>query len=147
MAYEKISMLIKKTALILEKKTNTELLPYDLTNTQFRTLMFLYYKQDRLIRQIDIEAAFAMTNPTVTGILKNLEKKDLVQRLENPDDKRSKLISLTDHALAMIPLLDSLSETIEEQVMSILSDTERAELASLLKKIMRHTCKQHNVKK
>lgn len=143
MENEKVSMLIKKTALIVEKKTNAELLPYDLTNTQFRTLMFLYYKRDRQIRQLDIEAAFAMTNPTVTGILKNLEKKDLVQRLENPDDKRSKLISLTDRALEMIPLLNSLTETIEEQVMSVLSDAERAELAVLLKKIMTHAWEQY----
>lgn len=138
MSNERVSMLIKKTALVVEKRTNAELLPYELSSTQFRTLMFLYYRCDNPVRQIDIENVLAMTNPTVTGILNKLEKKGLVQRIENPNDKRSKLISLTEHALEMIPLLDSLGETIEEQVTSALSDEERKELIALLKKIMKH---------
>lgn len=146
MKHERVSMLIKKTSLIVEKKTNVVLAPYELTNTQFRTLLFLYHKRDKQIRQIDIETAFAMTNPTVTGILNNLEKKGLVQRLENLDDRRSKLIALTDHALEMIPLLDSLGETIEGLVTSVLSDEEKAELAMLLKKIMKHAGEQHILK-
>lgn len=146
MGNERISMLIKKTSLMVEKKTNVVLAPYELTNTQFRTLMFLYHKRDQRIRQIDIENAFAMTNPTVTGILNNLEKKDLVQRIENSDDKRSKLISLTDHALEMIPLLDALGETIEEQVASILSDEEKTQLTILLQKIMKHAGEQYYAK-
>lgn len=138
MGNERVSMLIKKTSLIVEKKTNAVLAPYELTNAQFRILMLLYHKREKSIRQIDIENAFAMTNPTVTGILNNLEKKGLVQRLDHPDDKRSKLILLTDAALEMIPELDSLGEIIEDQVTSVLSDEERAALATLLNKIMRH---------
>lgn len=138
MGNERVSMLIKKTSLIVEKKTNAVLAPYELTNAQFRILMLLYHKREKSIRQIDIENAFAMTNPTVTGVLNNLEKKGLVQRLDHPDDKRSKLILLTDAALEMIPELDSLGEIIEDQVTSVLSDEERAALATLLNKIMRH---------
>lgn len=138
MGNERVSMLIKKTSLIVEKKTNAVLAPYELTNAQFRILMLLYHKREKSIRQIDIENAFAMTNPTVTGVLNNLEKKGLVQRLDHPDDKRSKLILLTDAALEMIPELDSLGEIIEAQVTSVLSDEERAALATLLNKIMRH---------
>ncbi len=138
MGNERVSMLIKKTSLIVEKKTNAVLAPYELTNAQFRILMLLYHKREKSIRQIDIENAFAMTNPTVTGVLNNLEKKGLVQRLDHPEDKRSKLILLTDAALEMIPELDSLGEIIEAQVTSVLSDEERAALATLLNKIMRH---------
>lgn len=146
MATERVSMLIKKTSLIVEKKTNVVLAPYELTNTQFRTLMFLYHKRDRQIRQIDIENAFAMTNPTVTGILNNLEKKGLVERLENPDDKRSKLISLTEQAIELIPVLDSLGDTIEDQVTSVLTDEEKETLSVLLRKIMKHAGEQHDAK-
>lgn len=139
MRTERVSMLIKKTSLIVEKKTNTVLAPYELTNTQFRILMLLYYKQDKSIRQIDIETAFAMTNPTVTGILNNLEKKGLIKRCENPNDKRSKLILLTDYALSLIPKLDALGDIIEEQVMASLSGEEQNQLAMLLKKILKET--------
>lgn len=139
METERVAMLIKKTSLVVEKKTNAVLSPYELTNTQFRILMLLYYKQDKDIRQIDLENAFAMTNPTVTGILNNLENKGLIKRLENPADKRSKLISLTDQALSVIPELNILGETIEAQVTGALSLEERRQLATLLKKILNNS--------
>lgn len=136
MANDKISMLIKKTALLAEKDTNILLAPYELTGAQFRMLMFLYRKQQQHIRQTDLENAFGMTNPTVTGIINNLEKKGLVQRIENPDDRRSKLLWLTDNALEMIPLLISLTETIEKQMTIALTDDECTQLATILKKII-----------
>lgn len=138
MKSDRISMLIKKTSLVVEKQTNTVLASYDLTNTQFRFLMLLYYGQEKSIRQIDIENAFAMTNPTVTGILNNLEKKNLIRRCENPDDKRSKLIKLTEQALSIVPKLDALGEEIETQVTGDLSTEEREQLAMLLKKILKN---------
>lgn len=136
MANERVSMLVKKTALLIEKKTNSVLMPHGLTSTQFRTLMFLYRKRGDRVRQIDLETAFAMTNPTVTGILNNLEKKGLIQRTENPDDRRSKLIVLTDAALSMMPLLDSLADDAESRVTHSLSADEYSQLAYLLKKII-----------
>lgn len=136
MANDKISMLIKKTALLAEKDTNILLAPYELTGAQFRMLMFLYRKQQQHIRQTDLENVFGMTNPTVTGIINNLEKKGLVQRIENPDDRRSKLLWLTDNALEMIPLLISLTETIEKQMTIALTDDECTQLATILKKII-----------
>lgn len=136
MANDKISMLIKKTALLAEKDTNILLAPYELTGAQFRMLMFLYRKQQQHIRQTDLENAFGMTNPTVTGIINNLEKKRLVQRIENPDDRRSKLLWLTDNALEMIPLLISLTETIEKQMTIALTDDECTQLSTILKKII-----------
>ena len=146
MATERVSMLIKKTSLIVEKKTNAVLSPYELTNAQFRILMLLYHKRDKSVRQIDIENAFAMTNPTVTGILNNLEKKGLVERLYNPEDKRSKLILLTEQAIALIPVLRSLGDTIEEQVTSVLTDEEKETLSVLLRKIMKYAGEQHDAK-
>lgn len=146
MATERVSMLIKKTSLIVEKRTNAVLAPYELTNAQFRILMLLYHKRDKNIRQIDIENVFAMTNPTVTGILNNLEKKGLVERLDNPEDKRSKLISLTEQAIAFLPVLYALGDTIEEQITSGLTDEEKETLSVLLQKIVKHVGEQHDAK-
>ena len=138
MEKERLSILIKKTALAVEKKTNKALSEIELTNAQFRILLMLYHKQHREIRQIDIEIAFGMTNPTVTGILNYLEKKDLIMRRENPKDKRSKIISLTSHAFDIIPEIFDYADEIEEQVVKSLTLMEREQLGAILQKIMKN---------
>lgn len=136
MKNDKIAILIKKTALVVEKISNRMLAPYDLTHTQFKILMMLYRNPDKSIRQADIEADFSMTNPTVTGIIQNLEKKNLVQRIENPKDKRSKLLVLTKQAREIEPEMHEISELREQQITENLTDAECEQLVILLKKIL-----------
>lgn len=135
MSADKVAILIKKTALVIEKLSNHVLAPYELTHTQYKILMLLCREPDRLLRQIDIETHFGMTNPTVTGILQNLEKKGLIRRIPNPDDKRSKLLTLTEQTLAMKEELCALGESIERQITANLSEDESLQLIELLKKI------------
>lgn len=136
MSNDKAAILIKKAALVIEKLSNHELAPYDLTHTQYKILMLLYRKQHHPLRQIDIETHFAMTNPTVTGIIQNLEKKGLVRRIPNPEDKRSKLLMLTERAIAMQQELHVLGESLEKQVTANLTEAESEQLILLLKKIL-----------
>lgn len=136
MSNDKVAILIKKAALVIEKLSNHVLAPYELTNTQYKILMLLYRNPGRPIRQIDIEAHFAMTNPTVTGIIQNLEKKGLVQRIQNPDDKRSKLLTLTEQAVSMEKELRALGESLEKRVTEKLTEDESQQLIVLLKKIL-----------
>lgn len=137
MRTEKVAILIKKAALVIEKLANPVLAPHELTNTQYKILMFLYRNPGKPIRQIDIEEHFSMTNPSVTGIIQNLEKKGLVQRVPNPDDKRSKLLTLTEQALSMEMELRALGESLEQQVTESLSNEERQQLILLLNKILK----------
>lgn len=136
MSNDKVAILIKKAALVIEKLSNHVLAPYDLTHTQYKILMLLYRNPGWPIRQIDIEAHFAMTNPTVTGIIQNLEKKGLVQRIQNPDDRRSKLLTLTEQAVSMEKELRALGESLEKQVTEKLTEDESQQLIVLLKKIL-----------
>lgn len=137
MRTDKVAILIKKAALVIEKLSNHVLAPYELTHTQYKILMLLYRNPDKPIRQIDIEEHFSMTNPSVTGIIQNLEKKGLVQRVQNPDDKRSKLLKLTEQAVSMEQELYSLGESLESQVTEGLSEDERQQLILLLNKILK----------
>lgn len=138
MRTEKVAILIKKAALVIEKLSNPVLAPYELTHTQYKILMLLYCNPGMPIRQIDIEEHFSMTNPSVTGIIQNLEKKGLVQRVQNPDDKRSKLLKLTEQAVSMETELRGLGESLERQVTEGLSEDERQQLILLLNKILKN---------
>lgn len=129
-------VLIKRCSLIFDKYVNQLLAPYNITNSQFRILMILYKADGEVVRQIDIERALSMTNPTVTGLIKSLEKNNLVMRIDNPEDKRSKILVLTKEAINRKEEFIALSKSIEEEMTSNLTDNEIRELKLLLNKIL-----------
>lgn len=136
MEQEKVSVLIKKSSLIFDKYVNQLLTPYQLTNSQFRILMILYKAPACSVRQADIEAAFSMTNPTVTGLIQNLEKNQLVERVANPKDKRSKLLVLTEYAESKRAEFIALADSIEKEMTDGLSEVEVESLSELLTKVI-----------
>lgn len=136
MSTTKIPILIKKASLVFDKLSNQLLMPYDLTNSQFKILMVLMHAPEGSVRQIDIENKFAMTNPTVTGLVQKLEAKDLIKRIPHPEDKRSKVLVLTDRAIAMKEELLALADDLERQMTQNLNHDECEQLAALLLKML-----------
>lgn len=137
MENEKVSVLIKKSSLIFDKYVNQLLLPYQLTSSQFRILMILYKSPACSVRQADIEEVFSMTNPTVTGLIHKLEKNGLVERVENPKDKRSKLLALTEHAESKRTEFIDLADSIEMEMTDGLTEAEAEVLSKLLMKVIK----------
>lgn len=137
MPTKKASVLIKKSSLIIDKKMNQYLLPYHLSHSQFRILMILYKSKTNSLRQIDIERLLSMTNPTVTGLIKNLEKNNYIKKIKNPNDKRSHLLILSDHAMDIKDELISLADRIEKEMTNPLSHDEINHLCHLLNKMMK----------
>lgn len=142
MKTDSVTILIKKNALEIEKLSNQVLAPYELSNTQYKILMMLYSNSDKPVRQADIEEKFSLTNPTVTGIIQNLEKKGFVQRAQNPDDGRSKLVVLTNKAAAMREEISPLGEILEARVTENLTKEECGQLIFLLRKMHKSTTPQ-----
>ena len=137
MEKSKVSVLIKKSSLIFDKYVNQLLAQYHLSSSQFRILMILYKSPDCSVRQTDIEAAFSMTNPTVTGLVHSLEKNGLVKKIPNPEDKRSRFLVLTEYAESRRNEFLSLADSIEKEMTDGLSETEAAVLSELLLKVIK----------
>ena len=119
---KKIAILIKKLALEFDKISNPTLAPYDLTPTQFKILKYLYDHEN--VIGMDIQNAYSMTNPTVTGILQNMENGGWIERVANPNDSRSKIIKLTEKALDRKDELYNLGETLEKEFTKDLTKEE-----------------------
>ena len=71
----------------------------NLTPPQFQTLRLLWEQDSQPFK--DLAASNGCTRPTMTGIVDTLEKKDLVTRQSNPDDRRSLLVTLTEKGAAL----------------------------------------------
>lgn len=136
MKSDKIGILIKKASLEFDTIANPLLAFYGLTPAQFKILRFLSEKKSQAVRQVDIEHYFSMRNPTVTGILQNMEKSGWILRKTNPEDGRSKVISLAQKALDEEARLDEMWEALESRFIKNLSEEEQTQLICLLNKML-----------
>ena len=134
MKQDQIGILIKRASLEVEKAALAILAPYSMNLTQFKIITYLYDAPPASIRQVDLERAFSMTNPSITSVLHTLEKKGLIQREENPEDKRSNVVSLAEKAVQMQGNLQAAGKQIEESIAKDLLPEERETLITLLKK-------------
>lgn len=133
---DSIAIMIKRLGQEFDKLSNKVLAQYDLTASQFKVLKFIMMKPEFSVRQIDIENYFSMSNPTVTGIIQNLEKKELIERVANPEDKRSKVIRVTEKVRGMEDDITRIGKELEEQFTRKLTDEEKYILRTILNKMI-----------
>ncbi len=84
---------MQRAARNLARVFDDALRPLDLTNGQFSLLMSLNRPHPPAMK--DVSSLLAMDRTTLTAALKPLERRDLVAITQDPDDKRSRLLSLT----------------------------------------------------
>lgn len=137
MITNRIAALIKTASIEFDRMANPILADYGLTASQCRILKFLYMQQNQRARIVDIEKECAITHPTVLGLLDSLEKKGFVLKIVNPEDARSKLVSLTQKAKDMQMELETLVAKIDHEWVGNLSEQERKELQKLLQKLLK----------
>ena len=76
-----------------------------------------------------------LTSGSITAAVDRLEARKLVQRTADPKDRRSRIVQLTDAGRLLIEDAFERHETDMEEVMAVLSSSERIELVRLLKKV------------
>jgi DNA-binding MarR family transcriptional regulator len=104
----------------------------NLTIPQYYILSLLSEKDGRPFKEL--ADALACTRATVTGIVDTLEKKELVTRNANPDDRRSLLVRLTDKGRSLVQATPGLEMTFGS-CCDVLSPEEGRELSRLLRKL------------
>jgi DNA-binding MarR family transcriptional regulator len=76
-----------------------------------------------------------VTSQTMTGIIANLESKDLVDRHPSPDHARVHLFTLTPSGEELAGRAHTLAMAVEQDLLDALSDRERTMLAGLLERL------------
>ncbi len=98
----------------------------DLTIVQLKSLFFIDYEGGTNFRKL--VAAFGVTPSDLTGVVDRLVKRGLVSRKENPEDRRTRLLQVTNKGKA---LLDKLMESGLGRMSSILNQLSTEELTAL----------------
>lgn len=100
---------------------------------QFAVLEALLNKGDLTVGGL-IEAVLS-TSGNMTVVIRNLEKLGHVHRTENPQDKRSFLISLTESGRTLIEGLFTQHMTLVEESLSPITEEEKETIIMILKKL------------
>lgn len=112
-----------------------ELADFVLTVSQFGVLEALYHIGPMFQR--DVAAKILKTTGNITLVIDNLEKRGLVFRQRETQDRRYILVSLTDKGKELVrEVFPAHAQRISDR-MAVLSKKEQAELSRLLKKLGR----------
>lgn len=107
----------------------------NLTGMQLFILEYLYQHQTQDTFQRDLEAEFHVRRSTVTGILKGMEQKGLIQRQSVAADARLKRIVLTAQAINLHEEVETAVARMEEIALRGLSEAEITYFLEILEKM------------
>jgi len=88
-------------------------------------LQCLANKRDSDVYQKDIEELFSIRRSTANQMLRTLEERGLIQRIQSPDDARKNLLVLTDKGEAACK---NLNESMELLLKELIGNIDRKEL-------------------
>ena len=127
---------IKRLEVLLMRQLTTTYKAHQLSQWEFDVLATLRRAGEPFILSpTALFASMMVSSGTMTNRLQHLEKKALIQRIDNPEDKRSLLVQLTEKGKVVIDEIVPLHIALENQLLSAMSQEELVIINTLLKKL------------
>jgi DNA-binding MarR family transcriptional regulator len=115
------------------RHTSQEVLaPWDITPSHVRALRVVSHGPQRMSELSD---HLRIAARSVTEVVDALESRDLVRRRPDPGDRRATLVELTEHGVSVLEAVRAARGMEAERTFDRLSDTERDQLARILRKL------------
>jgi len=92
-------------------------------------------KQNRALPQAELARLARVEQSSMAQLLNRMERDGLVQRIADPDDKRSRMISLTDIASRRMPKGKAIMDATCEEALDGFSNADIDQLRGLLLRI------------
>ena len=115
-------------------RLTTEIEALRLAPAQFAALLQLWERDGRT--QADLMEALDIEQATLANTLSRMERDGLIKRTPHPDDKRAKLIWLTDHARDLEGDAKRRASDVNKRALSSLSDQERDQFLDVMTKVI-----------
>lgn len=115
---------VQRAARSLARRFDEALRPLGLTNGQFSLLMSL--NRPKPAGMGSVASLLALDRTTLTAALKPLERRGLVKVTADPDDRRSRLMTLTPKGTSLLASAMPIWERTHVEVESLLHDDDPA---------------------
>ena len=116
-----------------DQAVTTALAQMDLTAAQGHVLGYITHRKEPPCPR-DIEEAFQLSHPTVSGILSRLEQKDFIELRPDAQDRRCKRIYICSKGLELNELMHQTIATMEETMVQNFTDEEKTQFSNLLRR-------------
>lgn len=134
MAKKDIGYLLKNINDKLKVRADADLGRYNLTLAQSRVFGFLN-SRGGVATQKDIERFLEVSHPTVVGLVSRLEQRGYVVCRVDGEDRRNKIVALTEQARAIGQDMDRSIRETEAQLLAGLSGRDVKHLHRMLEKM------------
>lgn len=114
-----------------------------ITFSQMHILSYLIKRKEEAVPQKDIETRFGLQHSTVIGLLKRMEKKDLLRVEVNPSDRRSRRVVLLKKAYDIDVEMKDYKNSVEKMLTKGLTDEQVSALKNLLRVVYDKNCKNN----
>lgn len=114
--------------------TQTQAAGFDLTSVQFAALNVI--AQDPGIDQASLATTISYDRATIGGVIDRLERKGLVQRVVSAQDRRARLLHLTQEGEQLLAACRPVVKALQADIMALLSPAEREVFLALAHKAL-----------
>lgn len=131
MKEQDIGFLLKQLDDRMKISADAALKESGMTISQTRVMEFVH-EQGGQATQREIQQHLKVSHPTVVGIVSRLEKKEFVQCYTDEEDRRNKIVRMTDKAIKSTEIMYRGRIETEKRLLQSLSKKEVAELRRML---------------
>lgn len=103
---EKVSQIYR--TLLWQTQKNTGLSPL-----QSQIILFMFFHDERLVSISNFAIEFSVTKATVSDAVKTLIKKELLEKKQDPIDKRRQSLNLTSKGINLVDAIKNYTEPLE----------------------------------
>ncbi|MBU3171177.1 MarR family winged helix-turn-helix transcriptional regulator [Clostridium estertheticum] len=135
---QNLSYLIIKASRHLKNKLDKALKEFDITAAQFSVIIQIH-SSDHPITAAEIAQNLGSDRPTISGVIHRLEKKGIVLKIDNPDDKRSSYLEIYKESNKLIDKIKVTSDELTINIFSIYSKEETKLFTEMIFKLIEGT--------
>lgn len=136
-AENNLGYLLNKAAKITRGELNNRLSEVGITAPQYAVLKDLWITNaEHETTPAFVAERLHSDRPTISGIIDRLEKQGFIYRRNNPEDRRSLIVGLTEVAKEQMKVFEEMSNDTIAKALDGFADNEISELKSYLKRII-----------
>lgn len=118
----------------LSESLNNRLMKHDVTKSQW--IAMYYINREDFLTQKDLAELMGASQPTITGVLDRLEKQSFIERKEHDQDKRKKVIVLTDKGKEINKKLTHIAEDFKDACLEDVDKKDQDTFLNILDKMV-----------